>query len=229
MAKRPIFKPVFDKNKNCLFEEIEIEFKWYPGFSVSQKKKSVQSLHDEAKKKGYDPILEVSTKSNEKLGQKLSAFNLEIDAKKYGKISIESAYQGSKVFENGKQYIDLYEKDSIIAKKDERLKNSGEIIEFNFFGEKWNIEPKSAFYDWLYLKALHPHKDFLKKELLKYKAFSDIEFNPKKSYSCQARTCAILVSLLKLDLFDTVMSSQEKFKEIIYKKEYVQSEMKFDD
>ena len=216
MAKRPIFIPVFDKD--YLYKEIDIDFKWYAGFAVSQKQKSIQSLHEKAIEQGYNPILEISTKSEVKLGQRLSAFNLQIDTKDYGKISIESAFQGSKVFEEGIQYTDIYQKESIKAKKDERLKNSGNVIGFNFFGEEWSIEPKSAFYDWLYLKALYPHQDFLKQNLSNYKAFSDIEFNPKKSFSCQARTCAILVSLLELNLLDEVMSSQKKFKEIIYEK-----------
>jgi len=216
MAKRPIFIPVFDKD--YLYKEEEIEFKWYAGFAVSQKQKSVQSLHEQAKEKGYNPILEISTKSEIKLGQRLSAFNLQIDTKEYGKISIESAFQGSKIFENGIQYTDIYKKESIKAKKDERLKNSGNVIGFNFFGEEWDIEPKSAFYDWLYLKALYPYQAFLKENLSSYQAFSDIEFNPKRSFSCQARTCAILVSLLELNLFDEIMSSQKRFKEIIYEK-----------
>lgn len=216
MAKRPIFIPVFDKD--YLYEEVDIEFQWYPGFAVSQKQKSIQSLHKKAKENGYNPILEISTKSELKLGQRLSAFNLQIDTINYGKISIESAFQGSKVFENGIQYSDIYRKDSIKAKKDERLKNSGNVISFNFFGDEWDIEPKSAFYDWLYIRALFPYQDYLRENLSQYKAFSDIEFNPKKSFSCQARTCAILVSLLELNLLDEVISSQKKFKEIIYAK-----------
>ena len=59
--------------------------------------------------------LEVSTKSNEKLGQRLSAFNLKIDTK-IGEITIESAFQGSKVFEHGGPYTDIYKKDSRDAK-----------------------------------------------------------------------------------------------------------------
>jgi hypothetical protein len=216
MAKRPIFIPAVDKN--YLYKEVDIDFKWYSGFAVSQKQKSIQSLHEEAEKRGYNPILEISTKSKVRLGQRLSAFNLQIDTDNYGKISIESAFQGSKVFENGVQYTDIYQKESIKAKKDERLKNSGNVISFNFFGEKWDTEPKSAFYDWLYIKALYPYQYFLKQNLSCYKAFTDIEFNPKKSFSCQARTCAIIVSLIELDLLDNAMSSQKEFKKIIYEK-----------
>jgi hypothetical protein len=54
--------------------------------------------------------------------------------------------------------------------------------------------------------------------LCKYKGFTDIEFNPKKSFSCQARTCAIIVSLIELDLLDKAMLSQKDFIKIIYEK-----------
>ena len=74
----------------------------------------------------------------------------------------------------------------------------------------------------LYIQALYSHKDFLKK-LFKYEGFTDIEFNPNKSINCQARTCAIIVSLLKKDLYDEVMSSKEKFIEIIYEQEFQQA------
>jgi len=53
--------------------------------------------------------------------------------------------------------------------------------------------------------------------LTKYDAFSDIEFNPKKSINCQARTCAILVSLINLDLLDKAMESPSNFNKIVYK------------
>jgi len=214
VAKRPIFVPTNSKKK--LFEEIEIDFKYYNGFSVSQKSKCITSLHENAAEKGYKNILEVSTKSSEKIGHRLSAFNLMIETDNYGIISIESAFQGSKVFENGGPYHDIYTKDSLSAKRDERLKASGDLQCFEFEGETWELEPKSAFYDWIYIKALLPHIDYIKKNLLKYDAFSDIEFNPKKSINCQARTCAILVSLIKMDLLDKAVKSPAEFKRIVY-------------
>ena len=197
MAKRPIF--LSTNNHNKLFEEREIEFKFYNGFSPTQKAKSIKSLHESAKRSGIENILEVSTKSSSKLGWKLSAFNLKVDFEDR-EISLESAFQGSKVFEGNIQYKDLYDKKSIEAKKDIRLKNSGEIIGFNFQGEFWENEPKTAFYDWLYINALNKRDD-IKEELLEYSAFSDIEFNPKKSINCQARSCAIFVSLVRFLLF----------------------------
>ena len=215
MATRPVFIPTNDPKE--LFKEVNIDFKYYNGFALIQKSKCINSLHDSAKEQGYHSILEVSTKSSEKLGHRLSAFNLllETDA---GKISIESAFQGSKVFEEGGPYNDIYSKDSLSAKRDERIKNSGALTHFDFEDQMWELEPKSAFYDWIYIKALYPHLDFIKEKLTVYDAFSDIEFNPKKSINCQARTCAILVSLINLDLLDDAMESPSKFNEIVYKK-----------
>jgi hypothetical protein len=216
MANRPVFIPVF--NKEQLFKEVDIEFKWNPGFAAVQKQKNIKALHANANNENIFPLLEVSTKSSELLGQRLSAFNLKIKTEDFGNISIESAFQGSKVFKKKIQYSDIYQKKSIEAKKDKRLKESGSLSNFNYFGNEWELEPRSAFYDWLYISALYPHKEYLKNNLCKYKGFTDIEFNPKKSFSCQARTCAIIVSLIKLNLLDNAMSSQKEFIKIIYKK-----------
>ncbi len=219
MAKRPIFIP--DITGKQLYKEYEVEFKWNPGFAPIQKHKNIKALHEKAKLENLFPLLEVSTKSNELLGQRLSAFSLQISTEEYGDISVECAFQGSKVFESEVQFKDLYSKTSLEAKRDIRLRNSGKLIKFNFMGEEWPLEPKSAFYDWLYINALYPHKDFLKK-LYQYKGFTDIEFNPNKSINCQARTCAIIVSLLKLNLYDEVMISKEKFIEVIYEHKFQQ-------
>lgn len=216
MANRPIF--ITTNTQQELFKQIDIEFTFYNGFAVTQKAKSIQSLHENAKAQGHKKILEVSTKSDNNLGWRLSAFNLMVDFED-GKISLESAFQGSKVFEGDVQYIDLYNKDSMGAKKDERLRSSGNIIGFNFNGVFWENEPKTAFYDYLYIKTLHDnHRDIIE-ELMQYETFTDIEFNPKKSLNCQARTCAILVSLAKQGLLDQAINSKEDFIKIVYKKE----------
>ncbi|WP_434729183.1 DarT1-associated NADAR antitoxin family protein [Pseudomonas soli] len=207
MASRPVFIPVEDIN--VLVEEVSLSFSWHSGFAAVQKKKNIEGLHFEAERQGIWPVLEISTKSDDRIGQRLSAFNLKIDTP-IGEISIESAFQGSKVFETGGPYHDLYHADSRSAKKDHRLRESGKIIGFDFFGDRWPAEPKTAFYDWLYLKALQPHQEYLKR-LFVYKGFSDIEFNPEKSLNCQARSCAMLVSLLRLDSLDRALETQAGF------------------
>lgn len=207
MASRPVF--IAQGREEKLVLEREISFAWSPGFAPIQKKKNVSAMHSAAQQAGLFPLLEVSTKSELELGRRLSAFNLKIQTDA-GKISIESAFQGSKVFKNGGPFTDIYSMDSRSAKKDERLKTSGQLIGFDFFGQKWPLTPKTAFYDWLYLSALKSHQEFLKR-LFAFAGFTDIEFNPEKSINCQARTCALLVSLLKLNLLDDALKSQANF------------------
>ena len=207
MAKRPVFIPI--KKPEHLVEEVLVEFEWSPGFAPVQKKKNIAALHEAAEAKGLTPLLEVSTKSEELLGQRLSAFSLKIETG-IGEITLEAAYQGSKVFEGGGPYTDIYSMDSRSAKKDVRVRESGKLIRFDYFGQECPLIPKTAFYDWLYLTALRPHKDYLKR-LYAYKGFTDIEFNPQKSINCQARTCALLVSLMKLGSLDEALRSQRDF------------------
>lgn len=223
MANRPIF--IATNTKENLVEEKNVEFKFYNGFSLIQKSKSINSLHKFAKDLGLDNILEVSTKSDSKIGWALSAFNLMVDFDGDKQISLECAFQGSKVFEDDVQYTDLYLTESIKAKKDIRLRESGNIIGFNFEGEFWENEPKTAFYDWMYINALYRNNKDIVRELLKYTYFSDIEFNPKRSINCQARTCAILVSLINLNLIDEALSSREAFKALVYPKPKVQKSL----
>jgi len=223
MANRPIFLATNDKK--ILFKEQSIEFKFFNGFSVTQKSKSIKSLHESAKEMGIANILEVSTKSDSKIGWALSAFNLMVDFDGDRQISLECAFQGSKVFEGNVQYKDLYEVVSIKAKKDERLRNSGNIISFEFEGNFWDNEPKTAFYDYMYISTLYRNHRDIVDELMEYKVFSDIEFNPKRSINCQARTCAILVSLVNLDLIDDALSSPDTFKAIVYEKQFLQGSL----
>jgi type I restriction enzyme M protein len=86
------------------------------------------------------------------------------------------------------------------AKRDERVKGSaGQLLSFEYFGESWPLEPQSLFYNWLYLTALtQGHNERLLSQVLEYDAFTDIEFNPEKSVSCQAASAAIAVSLAKV-------------------------------
>ena len=207
MASRPVFVALGQNSQ--LVREVLVNFSWSPGFAPVQKKKNISALHLAAQNRGLAPLLEVSTKSEEKIGQRLSAFNLKISTE-VGEISIESAYQGSKVFRDGGPFKDIYRLDSRSAKQDERIKNSGPLVGFDYFGQKWPLIPKTAFYDWLYLSALEPHQDYLKR-LFEYCGFTDIEFNPEKSINCQARTCALLVSLLKLDALSVALRSQSDF------------------
>ena len=188
---RPIFIPLRD---NIGVIEQDIEFDWHMGMSAEVRKRSIRSLHKEAKKQGFNKILEASSKSEQQIGIQLSAFFLK-NIKNY---PVENLFQSSKVFENGGPYRDLLTVTPREAKKDNRLKESGKMTKFSFNNKDFPLEPKSLFYDWLYLNVLFSDRNSdLREELFNnhFDAFSDIEFNPNKSFSCQARTLALCVSL----------------------------------
>ena len=209
MANRPIFTPDFSGFPYV--ETVDIEFKWYSGFAQSQMQKTILSLHEAAEKQGIAPVLEISRKSASRLGVSLSAFILTLETPRGQKMSVECAYQGSKVFENGGPYHDLYSVSSRSAKTDERLRNSGKLIAFNFCGEDFPIEPKTAFYDWLYITALCQKKKDMMQQLESFLGFSDIVFNPNRSLNCQARAAALFVSLSKNGLIDEQIFSDKDY------------------
>ena len=192
MAKRPVFVPRPDASP--FFEEVEVEFRWFAGMAKSQAQKSIDSLHEAAGREHVlSPVLEISSKSRTPLGVDLSAFNLMLTVAGQ-KMSVECAFQGSKVFENAGPFPDLYYSSSRDAKTDERLKSSGGLIAFRLFDEDFPLTPPTAFYDWLYLMALRQNPVHAE-QLLDYAAFSDIAFNPAKSLNCQARSAALFVGL----------------------------------
>jgi len=223
MAERPVFVPRQDGLR--LVEERAVAFRWNPGFAPIQKKKNVAAMHEAAKELGLAPLLEVSTKSDVRLGIRLSAFNLKVEIPGIGSIPLEAAYQGSKTFELGGPYTDLYSTKPREAKRDPRLRESGQLTGFSLEGTRWALEPKTAFYDWLYVAALAPYKEYLTR-LLKYKGFTDIEFNPSKSVNCQARSCAIFVSLLKKGLIERVVKDKEEFISVLKPDSFAQPHSK---
>lgn len=192
MALKTVYQP---KTDEIGVSRVLIEYTYYPGFALSQKQKSIQSLHDAARQHGIKKMLEISSKSPDEIGIKLSAFNLKIaiQSKQY---SVEQVFQSSKVFENGGPFLDLLDKTSKEAKTDLRLKTSGSIVSFSCFGEPFPTKPLTFFYDWLYSNALLQNKHLLQ-TLSVYDGFSDIEFNEKKSINCQAYSLALFCSLLK--------------------------------
>ena len=191
MAKRPVFVP--NSAGPGLVEEVSIEFMWHAGIAVPQVRKSIASLHAAARVQGIAPCLEISSKSPDALGVSLSAFNLKLARPGKRPMSVECAFQGSKVFEGGGPFTDLYDRPSRDAKTDDRLHNSGALVGFRFLGEEFPLVPVTAFYDWLYLSALNENPDPAE-ALRRYAGFTDIVFNPVKSLNCQARSAALYVA-----------------------------------
>ncbi len=221
MAVRPVFEVL---GEQPFFRKTETEFKFYSGFSIAQKRRCVESLH--ASFLSADPgkrVLEISSASSTELGRALSAFELMIVPKTGQAYSVECAFQGGKVFENGGPYSDLLNKTSKEAKTDPRLRSSGKIVGFRIRNIDFPSEPKTFFYNWLYNMALNSHKEF-HEELLKYDAFTDIMFSPAKSLNCQAEAAAIFVSLLKSGKLRSALNSKEDFLHLVYNTEKPQNE-----
>lgn len=201
-STRPVF---LTRSDRPYFIETNITFPFFAGLSVSQKKKNVVSLHDTFRDYFPDkPVLEISSKSLQPEGEPLSAFYLQKFVPSLGKsVPVECVYQGSKVFEHGGPYTDLYNAKPGAAKKDERLRSSGAIIAFEFEGKRFPIKPTTLFYDYIYINALLENPE-LGEKALTFDAFTDIEFNPKKSTACQARSVAKFVSLKRAGLIEQV-------------------------
>lgn len=210
MAQRPVFIPLF--SGPLLVRTASVTFDWFPGLSVSQKQHSIESLHAAARQvTGVDRVLEVSSKSKERLGTALSAFNLTLASSVHPDgIRVECAFQGSKVFEHGGPYSDIYGMAPREAKRDNRLRTSGRLTGFRYLGLDWPLEPQTAFYDWLYIRALG-QDTVLAERLTEYSAFTDIEFNPEKSINCQAYAVALYVSLQKRGVLETVTVDKDSF------------------
>ncbi len=192
-----------------------MEFEFFSGFARSQKEKSINSLLKSAEIKfKSDKILEISKASPNPLGIALSAFNLMLCIKDKNqnliKSSVERFFQGAKFFENGGPFSGIIFDKNIHPKKFPPLKNSGNFRGFKLFDLEFPTEPKTFFYDFLYISALCQNVNLVN-DILEYKYFSDIEFNPKKSFLAQSRAVALFVGLRRSGIFDENFANQEKF------------------
>jgi len=208
MAERPIFVPAPESPE--LVKELYFQIKWHSGFAPVQKEKNISELHQAAARLGFKDLLEISSKSKSDRGQHLSAFYMKVKLSDGREIPLECAFQGSKTFERGGPFTDLYWKEPKEAKRDPRLKESGPLKSFQFEGFTWPLEPKTVFYDWLYITFLKRYRDWTPK-LYAYGGFTDVEFNPHRSINCQARSCALFLSLLKKDVLDEATQSPQDF------------------
>jgi hypothetical protein len=191
VATRPVFLPNYDSAR--LVDERSFDFAWSPGFAESQKKRNVTALHAAAKVGGISRILEISSKSDEKVGRRLSAFSLKVEIAN-GMFPLESVYQGAKLFEKCGPSPEIFGYEPREAKKYIRALECGRLVGFELEGRRYPLIPKNAFYDWLYIRALARHTEWIA-ENVNYEAYTDIEFNPEKQVNCQARAFAEYKSL----------------------------------
>lgn len=168
-------------------------FEWNGSFSLSQKKKNIACLHEVIRKKYGERVLEVSTKSEVDIGKALSAFNLKLDG-----CVLECVFQASKVYDRGGPYDDMRYLQPKDAKRDERHTIFGKLKRFVYNGEVWELEPKTAFYDYIYVLAAFQTLSIEEiRKVCDYAWFTDIEFNPNRSINCQAQAVVILKYIIE--------------------------------
>lgn len=212
MAQRSVYETL---STAPFYREKLVTFEYNPGFAISQKQKNIVNLHESyLNDNPGKSILEISSKALDKKGIDLSAFNLLIKTNK-GDYPLESMFQASKVFEKGGPFTDLLSATPLEAKRDPRLRASGNLIRFSFYNKSFPSTPKTFFYDWLYINTLiqNPEKA---KILTEFNAFTDIEFNPNKSINCQAKSAAIFSSLAKNGYITENSISPEAFSTVVY-------------
>ena len=219
IPKEGVFPPV---------EEVPTEFSIVLGYGIPQTIENIDRLHRAGNIKGISNIIEISNKDQTGKGKWFSAFNLKTNLLIDSKIvetSLESAYQSSKVFSGDKQYIGLALKAPWTAKIEIRTLGAGNVIGFRFTGlirdifntpeTNWATEPKDAFYNWLYINSVILNKMNIS-ELLKSDGFTDMLFNSKTGYACQAKACAILVALVRQGLYTEDLINPAIFLERVY-------------
>jgi len=177
MAQRPIFLP---QNTQPFSREVNIEFQWFGGFARSQQQKCIASLHDEANAREFGPTLEISSRSPTPLGVALSAFNLKVRIGGLPEATVEAVFQCSKVFASCGPFPEFLGMSGRDIKRDPRLRGSGPLKRFQLGDEEWRLSPKTALYDWIYVRALVQNSE-LSSQICGYNSFSDIAFNPERS------------------------------------------------
>lgn len=174
--------------------EEDIAFSFTYGTYRSTKINNMKVLKKEALDKGYreSELLEISTVSDNKFGNMLSALNLNIKLKSGREMSVENIYQLSK------------------------KPNKGHIEYFEFGPTRFSNEPKTMYYDYLYMLALYTHKEYWE-YLENHKYFTDVFFNSCKQINTQARAAAIFKTFLGNTDFLEIMENSKDFKDY-YKK-----------
>ncbi|TPR16283.1 DarT1-associated NADAR antitoxin family protein [Apilactobacillus timberlakei] len=180
-------------------------------------KQNIKHLHSMCSELFNDSnILEVSSYSNSKVGIAASAFNLKMKTTK-GIFTVEQLFQSSKNFKNhGTQEKLLDFNDPTEIKSCVRsLNNKDSIINFKLFDDKYPIEPKTFFYNWIYCNALRQHP-LLARHIIQYSIFTDINFNFKYGINCQAESCSIFAALCRKHQLKAALKDKNSFLKLVY-------------
>ncbi|GAB1441573.1 hypothetical protein MASR2M39_04070 [Ignavibacteriales bacterium] len=209
MAKRLLFSAKKDGN-TIIVSRKEIEFEWVGGFAHTQKVKRLIKFREKLSEEIQTKHIEVSSGSDNEVGKRLSAFNLRFSSGELKGFTVESVYQGSKIFLSGGPYQELYDKPSIVSKKDTRVRTKEPLTGFRLLDDDWPIFPPTGFYNYLYFLALIQNPELISSSS-RYEYFSDLEFNHEKAISCQAESLAIFFALYRENLAEEILQDKNDF------------------
>ena len=163
-------------------------------------------------------ILEVSTRSTNRLGRGLSAFNIMFDGK-----PLECIYQHSKFYVNNATDEIIYDDydgiNPVQAKKNANSLNKkyGKHIGFYYKNKYLTIDPPFYFYDWLYAVAFHSlflTAPTLSDELEMFTGYTDMFQRKEPLANSQARSLAVCLTLNELNKLETFVKSPKEFKSL---------------
>ena len=207
MAERSVF---VSKDVYPFFEEIRVQFDYFQGFALSQRRKSQLSLHmNFGAAYPKEKVLEISTASLYSLGSALSALHLKKRTQS-GITTVESAFQSSRIYGAYDEIGPFPEllffpprecKKMVVERSCGLISRHGRFEGVDFYSPD---HFPSLFFNFIYLNALceEENKAVADKLIAEgYTAFSDLA---TKAVNSQARTCAIFVSLVKNGLIEKV-------------------------
>ena len=88
---------------------------------------------------------------------------------------------------------------------------------FQRYKDNHPINPPTYFFDWLYVNTLHQNPE-LAEGVIRYKAFTDIEFNPARQINCQAEAAAIYVGLKNSGKLEEALEDKDTFRRVVFEK-----------
>lgn len=196
-------------------EERTYNFEWFMGCSIAQLRRSIRSLHSEIRKSGYDKVIEVSTKSEDEIGRKLSPFNLMVSINGE-RLPVESYYHGSKVFDDSGVNVRLTECEHMKPCKTKQFvretvkERNLKLVGFETNDKKFELSSKGMCFDYLYILGLTQNED-LADYIMKKDVFTDLMFKREKGIGCQARSCALYKYLRTNGLVEQFISNPHEF------------------
>lgn len=185
-------------------KEVPVTFPWSNGSKHQNIQAVLDTFHDVYPEM---PVLEVSLASAQPEGVGVAAMKLPLRLADGKELPVGVVYQGSKVFENGGPYTDLWQLSHQKVQKDPRLHQSGRCIGYRLEGMDYPAEPHPyAFFNWLYCRALAQDPD-RGQELLRYGAFSDLDLGSAKTdRNSPARAAAVYGGLKAAGRLDCLAS-----------------------